>query len=219
MQNIKEIKVTDYKGNVSIVKIKFVDKPEKLARPKKEFMVVLTDTGCLKKIEVTKFRSTGEDSKNIKVQVGQKVTLVTNKGNMYKVMVKDIATCMPAAAGTPIKSIRPEIGDDEKVLAIYDDNVSMPYIYFVTKSGLGKCGKVKDVVGLSKKVGATVCGLKVDGDEIMAIKLIDDKSKIEIVTNKRKETIVAGKPQGRSSSGKKVISLKKGEEIIEVHSV
>ena len=196
-----------------------VDKPEKLARPKKEFMVVLTDTGCLKKIEVTKFRSTGEDSKNIKVQVGQKVTLVTNKGNMYKVMVKDIATCMPAAAGTPIKSIRPEIGDDEKVLAIYDDNVSMPYIYFVTKSGLGKCGKVKDVVGLSKKVGATVCGLKVDGDEIMAIKLIDDKSKIEIVTNKRKETIVAGKPQGRSSSGKKVISLKKGEEIIEVHSV
>ena len=196
-----------------------VDKPEKLARPKKEFMVVLTDAGTLKKIEVTKFRSTGEDSKNIKVQVGQKVTLVTNKGNMYKVMVKDIATCMPAAAGTPIKSIRPEIGDDEKVLAIYDEGVTAPYIYFVTKAGMGKCGKVKDVVGLSKKIGTTVCGLKIADDEIIAIKLLTDKNKIELITNKRKEVIEPGKPQGRGSSGKKIINLKKDETIVEVHSI
>ena len=196
-----------------------VDKPAKLARPKKEFMVVLTDTGALKRIEVTKFRATGEDNKNIKVQGNQKVTLVTNKGNMYKVMSNQINLCMPAAAGTPIKDIRPEISDDEKVLAIYDEAVTMPYIYFVTKNGLGKCGKVKDVVGLSKKVGAVVCGLKSDDDEIIAIKLLDDKNKVEIITDKRKEVIVPGKAQGRSSSGKKVINLKKGEEIIEVHSV
>ena len=196
-----------------------VDKPEKLARPKKEFFVVLTDAGALKRIEASKFRSTGEDSKNIKVQGNQKVTLVTNKGNMYKVMSNAIDKCMPAAAGNPIAELRPEIHDDERVIAIYDEDVIMPYIYFVTKNGLGKCGKVKDVVGLSKKVGATVCGLKVADDEIIAIKLLNEKSKIEIITNKRKETIEPGKPQGRSSSGKKVISLKKGEEIIEVHSV
>ena len=196
-----------------------VDKPEKLARPKKEFFVVLTDAGTLKRIEVTKFRSTGEDSKNIKVQGNQKVTLVTDKGNMYKVMSNQISICLPAAAGTPIKDLRPEIRSDEKVLAIYDESVTAPYIYFVTQNGIGKCGKVKDVVGLSKKIGATVCGLKSDDDKIIAIKLLNDKNKIEIITNKRKEVIEPGKAQGRGSAGKKVISLKKGETITEVHSI
>ena len=195
-----------------------IEKPAKL-KVKKEFMIVLTDTGCLKRIEVTKFRSTGEDSKNIKVAGNQKITMVTNKGTMYKILSNKINVCMPAAAGTPITDIRPEIPSDEKVLAIYDESVSAPFIYFVTKNGLGKCGKVKDVVGLSKQVGATVCGLKDPNDEIIAVKLLDEKSKIEIITNKRKETIDPGKAQGRNSSGKKVINLKKDEEIIEVHSV
>ena len=112
-----------------------------------------------------------------------------------------------------------KISKDEKVLAIYDEGVTAPYIYFVTKAGMGKCGKVKDVVGLSKKVGATVCGLKIAGDEIIAIKLLTDKNKIELITNKRKEVVEPGKPQGRGSSGKKIINLKKDETIVEVHSI
>lgn len=194
-----------------------VEKPTTL-RVKKEFMVVLTESNTLKRIEVTKFRPTNEDNKNIKVQGNQKVTLVSNTGMMYKVMSNQIDKCMPAAAGNSIYDLVPN-ATGQNILAIYDENVTMPYIYFVTKNGYGKCGKVKDVVGLSKKIGAVVCGLKSDDDEIIAVKLLNEKNKIEIVTNKRKEVIEPGKAQGRGSAGKRIIALKKGEEILEVHSV
>ena len=194
-----------------------VDKPTKL-KVKKEFMVVLTETNSLKRIEVTKFRATDEDNKNIKVQGNQKVTLVSNKGNMYKVYSNQIDKCLPTASGTPIKDIRPEIGD-ETILAIYDAEVSIPYIYFVTKNGLGKMGEVKNTLNLSKTVGATICGLKDADDEIIAVKLLDTGHKIEITTNQRKEIIEPGKPQGRGAAGKKIIYLKKDEVITEVHSI
>ena len=194
-----------------------VEKPTKL-KVKKEFFVVLTDTNCLKRIEAIKFRATDEDSKNFKVQGNQKVTLVSNKGQMYKVWSNSVDKCMPAATGTPIKDIRPEI-NNEKILAIYSEDVDLPYIYFVTKKGYGKMGDVKGTLKLSKQAGTTVCGLKEDDDEIFAVKLLSEGQKIEIITNQRKEVIEPGKPQGRGAGGKKVIGLKKGEEIIEVHSV
>lgn len=194
-----------------------VEKPKTL-KPKKEFMVVLTDTNCLKRIEVSKFRTTDEDNKNIKVQGNQKVTLVSNKGQMYKVWSNQIDKCLPASSGTPIIDIRPEICD-EHIIAIYSEDVDIPYIYFVTKNGLGKLGEVKSTLKLSKIIGTIVCGLKSEDDEIIAVKLLDTGHKIEITTNMRKEVITPEKPQGRGSSGKKVIYLKKGEEITEVHSI
>lgn len=194
-----------------------VEKPKKL-KPKKEFMVILTSENCLKRVDVIKFRQTEEDEKNIKVQGNQKITLVTNKGNMYKILSNKIDICLPTASGVNINLIKPEIGD-EKVIAIYSEDVNMPYIYFITKNGLGKTGDVNNTIKISKSSGATVCGLKSDDDEIIAIKLLKENEKIEITTNMRKEIIEPGKPQGRNASGKKIIYLKKDEQIIEVHSV
>lgn len=200
------------------------DKPARLAKPqqlkpKKEFMVVLTSENCLKRVEVVKFRATDEDEKNIKVQGNQKIILVSNKGNMYKVWTNQIDKCLPTASGTDIKSIRPEI-NDEKIIAIYTEDITHPYVYFVTKNGLGKMSEVKSSLLISKVIGATVCGLKSDDDEVISIKLLDTNDKIEITTSTgRKETITPDKPQGRGSAGKKVIGLKKDETITEVHSV
>ena len=80
-------------------------------------------------------------------------------------------------------------------------------------------GEVRNTLNLSKKIGATICGLKNDDDEIQFVKLIHENEKIEITTNLRKEIIEPGKPQGRGAAGKKIISLKKDEEITEVHSI
>lgn len=194
-----------------------IAKPKQL-KPKKEFMVVLTSENCLKRVDIMKFRQTDEDEKNIKVQGNQKVVLVSNKGQMYKVMSNQIDKCMPTASGTLISDIRPEI-NDEKIIAIYSEDVDVSYIYFITKQGYGKLSEVKNTLKLSKAIGTVVCGLKADDDEIIAIKLLHPDEKIEITTNTRKEVIDPGKPQGRGAAGKKVILLKKGEEITEVHSV
>lgn len=195
-----------------------VEKPESLKRPKKEFMVVLTNTNCLKRIEVAKFRQTDEDNKCIKVQGNQKVVLVSNKGIMYKVFSNAIDKCLPNASGTPIPSIRTLQNENEQIIAIYSENVDLPYIYFLTKNGLGKKCDVSTTLNISKTSGAVVCGFKSDDDEIMAVKLLNDGDKIEVITNQRTEVIEPGNIQGRGAAGKKVIYLKKDEVITEVHS-
>lgn len=194
-----------------------IQKPTQL-KPKKEFMIVLTSENCLKRIDVMKFRQTDEDEKTIKVQGNNRFVVVSNKGNMYKLWPNNIDKCLPTASGTPIKDIKPEIGD-EQIIAIYTEDIEIPYVYFVTKEGYGKLGEVKSSLLISKNNGATVCGLKSDADEIIAVKLLNANEKISITTNQRTEVIEPGKPQGRGAAGKKVISLKKDEVITEVHSV
>ena len=194
-----------------------VDRPT-VARQKKEFFIVLTDNNCLKRIEPRNFRSTDEDSKNIKVEGNQKILLVSNKGMMYKVPTNQIDLCMPAASGTPIADLRPEIGD-EKILAIYDNSVDLPYIFFVTKEGNGKCGMTDKYLPISKDVGATFCSMKTDTDEIIAIKLLNEDEEIEVTTNQRTVRIEKGIPQGRNGSGRNILRLRRNEEITGVKSV
>jgi DNA gyrase subunit A len=196
-----------------------VTKP-KVAKPKKIFKVVLTEAQTLKRVDPTKFRSTDEDSKFITVEGNQYVTMVTNLGNMYKIKSNTIDVVMPAASGNNISDLRPEIGKNEKVIAIYSEDVDLPYIYFVTKTGVGKKMPVDNCLKISKAIGTTVCGLKVAGDEVIAVKLLKEDENIEITTNQRTVTIDAvgqNVQAGRSASGKVVLKLKKGEQITEVH--
>lgn len=194
-----------------------IEKPKQL-KPKKEFMIVLTSENCLKRIDVVKFRQTEEDSKSIKVSGNQKIILVSNKGQMYKIFSNQIDKCLPTASGTSIASLRPEI-NDEKIMAIYSEDIELPYVYFITKNGLGKRCETKKSLLISKTVGATVCSFKSDDDELIAIKLLNDEDKIEITTNLRKEVITPDKVQARGGAGKKIIYLKKDEKILEVHSI
>lgn len=195
-----------------------IEKPKQL-KPKKESMIVLTSKNCLKRIDVMKFRQTAEDEKNIKVQGNNRFIVVSNKGNMYKIWPNQIDKCLPTASGTPIKDIKPEVGN-EKIIAIYSEDVDIPYVYFVTKNGFGKLGEVKSTLKASKNNGIIVCGFKSDDDEIINIKLLKEGEKIEITTNTgRKEIIIPDKPQGRGSSGKRIIHLKQDETITEVHSI
>ncbi len=214
----RKTEVTDVVVDTETNKPARISKPDQL-KPKKEFMIVLTSENCLKRIDVMKFRQTSEDEKNIKVQGNQKVVLVSNRGQMYKVASNQIDKCLPAASGTPIVDIRPEIGD-EKIIAIYSEDVDLPFIYFLTKEGIGKLGDVKSTLKLSKTIGTIICDMKTETDEIISIKLLNAGEKIEITTNQRTEVVDPGsKAQCRWAAGKKVIALKKGEEITEVHSV
>ena len=214
----RKTEVTDVVVDAETNKPAKISKPDQL-KPKKEFMIVLTSENCLKRVDVMKFRQTSEDEKNIKVQGNQKVVLVSNRGQMYKVASNQIDKCLPAASGTPIVDIRPEIGD-EKIIAIYSEDVDLPFIYFLTKEGIGKLGDVKSTLKLSKTIGTIICDMKTETDEIISIKLLNAGEKIEITTNQRTEVVDPGsKAQCRWAAGKKVIALKKGEEITEVHSV
>lgn len=215
----RKTELIDATSNVDTEKSTRIAKPAQL-KPKKEFMIVLTSENRLKRVDVMKFRQTEEDEKNIKVQGNEKVVLVSNKGMMYKVWSNSIDKCLPTASGTDINILRPEMSADEKIIAIYSDDVEIPYIYFITKEGLGKMSETKTTIRVSKTVGTIICGFKSDTDELVSVKLINKDEKIEITTNTgRKEIVCPDKAQGRGAAGKKVINLKDNEYITEVHSI
>ena len=195
-----------------------VEKPKTL-KPKKEFMVIFSNEGNIKRVEVSRYRAAVDEKVAFKVVGNQDITIITNKGKMYKILSNTIDLCLPAAAGQNIKDLRPEIEKDEKVLMIYSPDTSEPYMYFVTKFGLGKTLDTKQAINLSKRVGATVCGLKLDGDEVIFVSTITEGQNIEITTNMKTEVITPDGPQGRGGSGKRIISLRKKEEITGVKVV
>lgn len=195
-----------------------IKKPEKL-KAKKEFMIILTEANCLKKIEISKYRKTSEDEKAIKITQGDKITLVSNKGIMYKINSNKIDKCLPNAAGTQINSIIKL--DNERIINIYSKELNLPYIFFITKQGYCKKCEVNSSIGISKSIGATVMKIKAENDELFASKLVKDSNTIEIKTNlDTKQINVADcKASGRNSAGSKLLKLKKNEIIEEVHSL
>ena len=91
----------------------------------------------------------------------------------------------------------------------------------MTKCGLGKKAPI-DVIKISKQVGATVCGLKTEGDEVIAVKLLNENENIEVTTNQRTEildVVNQNVQAGRNANGKVMIRLKKDETITEIHSI
>jgi len=188
------------------------DKPAKL-KPSKEWAIVLTSENTLKRIDIAKFKQTDEDEKMLKISGNQKITMISNAGKMYKVYSNKIDKCLPTAAGTNISEIRPEIGD-EHIVKIYSEDVTLPYIYFITKNGLGKMCEVQSTLNLSKSSGTIVCGFKSDDDEVIDIKLLDKNQSFEITTNKRVENITPDRVYGRGAAGKKIIYLGADEKII-----
>lgn len=195
-----------------------IKKPEKL-KAKKEFMIILTETNCLKKIEISKYRKTSEDEKAIKITQGDKITLVSNKGIMYKINSNKIDKCLPNAAGTQINSIIKL--DNERIINIYSKELNLPYIFFITKQGYCKKCEVNSSIGISKSIGATVMKIKAENDELFASKLVKDSNTIEIKTNLdiKQINVADCKASGRNSAGSKLFKLKKNEIIEEVHSL
>ena len=193
-----------------------VDKPT-AARQKKEFIIALTKDNSLRRIEPRNFRSTDEVS-SVKIEGTQKIMLISDQGTMYKVPTNKIDLCMPNAVGNSIADIRPEI-NDEKIIGLYDGNENAPYMFFVTKDGYGKNMDLDKALNISKDIGVTVCGLKSEGDTVIAIKLLQENEKIELVTNQRKYVVEKGLTQGRNGCGRKIIPLRKGEHILDVNVI
>lgn len=199
------------------IKVK-TDKPASM-RQKKEFMIVLTDSNTLKKIEILKYKKNSADEKSVKLQQGDKITLISNRGIMYKLGINKIEKCLPNAAGDEISSLV-SLEDNEKIIQIYGGDIIQPYIFFITKHGYGKKCEVNSTLNISKNSGAVIMKLKKDDDELISCKLVDDNNYIDIITDKGKKTIAVkdNRVAGRTAGGAVIIKLKKNEDIQEVHS-
>ena len=199
--------------------IEFVE-PEKC-------VVVLTESGLVKRVPTASFRSQRRNGKGVKTQddITQAVIrtntidslmIFTDKGKMYRLLVNDVPVGTNTTQGQSIKSLVAMDADENPsvIYSIYRDTDAQ-YVLFTTKNGLVKKTALDEYVKTKKKTGMAAISLK-EGDELVSVNLIKDES-IIIVTSDGMMIRFNSNEIGATSrvtAGVKGITLNPGDTIV-----
>ena len=214
-----EITQVNLKATKEEKEIEFVD-PEKC-------VVVLTESGLVKRVPITSFRTQKRNGVGVKTQDDitsmvirtntiDSLMIFTNKGKMYRLLVNDIPVGNNSAKGQPIKSLV-EMENDEipsVIYSIYRDT-DAKYVLFTTKNGLVKKTSLDEYVKTKKKSGVAAITIK-DDDELISVNLIKDEP-IVIITKNGSAIQFNSMEIGatsRTTSGVKGINLADGDSVI-----
>lgn len=192
-----------------------------------DVVVMMSQTGDVKRIPKTSFRTQHRNGKgvkseddailaSIKTNTIDNLLIFTNKGKMYKILVDKLPIGTNASKGQNIATLI-SIEPEEKVIAVasLDRQTDADYVVFITKQGLVKKSLLSEYTSIKKSTGT------------QAIKLKDDDSIANVLFMKEEELILVTKqgmtirfttsdiaPIGRVTSGVKGIKLNDGDEVL-----
>ena len=169
--------------NVSVEKeekeIEFVE-PEKC-------VVVLTESGLVKRIPAASFKTQRRNGKGVKTQDDitsmvirtntiDSLMIFTNKGKMYRLLVNDIPEGTNVSKGQSIKSlITMDINEQPTVIySIYRDT-DAKFVLFTTKNGVVKKTPLDEYIKTQKRTGIAAINIRED-DELVSVNLIKDEN-------------------------------------------
>lgn len=189
-------------------------------------VVVMTESGTIKRIPQTSFRNQKRNTKGVKTQEDitksvirtntvDSLMIFTNLGNMYRLLVDNIPTGTNTSKGTPISSLI-EMKPNEKATVIYSiyKDTDAKYIMFITKQGIAKKSALDEYTKTKKKSGILAINLR-EGDEIAAAFLVKDEDVI-ITTELGMSIHISSLEIGatsRATVGIKGITLKDGDSV------
>ena len=166
--------------------IEFVE-PEKC-------VVVLTESGCVKRIPATSFRTQKRNGKGVKTQDDitsmvlrtntiDSLMIFTDQGRMYRLLVNDIPVGTNVSVGQGIKSLVAMETDENPAIiySIYRDT-DAKYVFFTTKNGIVKKTSLEEYVNTKKKTGITAISLR-EGDSLASVCLVKDEDMIMLTKN------------------------------------
>ena len=166
--------------------IEFVE-PEKC-------VVVLTDSGCIKRIPATSFRTQKRNGKGVKTQDDittmvlrtntiDSLMVFTDQGRMYRLLVNDIPVGTNVSQGQSVKSlIAMETDENPAVIySIYRDT-DAKYVFFTTKNGTVKKTALEEYVNTKKKTGIAAINLR-EGDSLASVCLVKDEDMVLLTKN------------------------------------
>ena len=199
--------------------IEFVE-PEKCA-------VVLTESGLIKRIPSSSFRTQHRNGKGIKTQDDitsmiirtntiDSLMIFSDKGKMYRLLVNDIPVGTNVSKGQSVKSlIEMEVNENPSVIySIYRDT-DAKYVLFTTKNGVVKKTFIDEYINTKKKSGISAITLRED-DELVSVNLIKDEDLI-LITEKGMAIKFSSTEIGASSRttiGVKGITLNKEDYVV-----
>ena len=190
-------------------------------------IVVLTESGYIKRMPTASFRAQRRNTKGVKTQDDitsmlirtntiDSLMIFSNKGKMYRLLVDDVPVGNNTTKGTAIKGLV-EMGTDEQPTVIYSiyRDTDAKYVIFVTKNGIIKKTSLDEYTKTKKKSGIAAITLK-ENDELCSVFLAKDED--TIITTKDgfsiridSKTVV---PSGRITMGTKGITLREGDYAI-----
>ena len=169
-----------------------------------DVVVVLTQTGEVKRIPKTSFRTQRRNGVGVKTEDDAILSMIrtntidnllvfTNVGKMYKILVDKLPIGTNASKGQQIATLI-QMDNNEKVIAAtsLDRDTDAQYVVFVTKQGLIKKTALEEYTSIKKSTGT------------QAIKLKEEDSIIDILFMKEEDIILFTK-QGMAISLEQVI--------------
>ena len=205
------------------------DKEEKevVNVPPEKCVVVLTESGAVKRIPATTFKTQHRAGKGVKTQdditswiirtnTVDSLMIFTNLGKMYRLLVDNIPVGTNTSKGTPVKAlVEMEAGENvQTIYSIYRDTDAQ-YVLFVTKNGLVKKTALAEYIGTKKAKGLGAITLK-DNDGLAAVSLVKDEQVILITRNGRCIRFNTNEisTTSRLTAGVKGIGLDDDDEVI-----
>jgi DNA gyrase subunit A len=199
--------------------IEFVE-PEKC-------VVVLTESGNIKRIPTASYRTQKRNGKGIKTQDDitsmilrtntiDSLMVFTDKGKMYRLLVNDIPVGTNASQGQSVKSLVNMEADESPAIiySIYRDT-DAKYVFFTTKNGIVKKTALDEYINTKKKSGVAAINLRED-DSLASVCLVKDEDMILLTKNGmgiRFSSLDVG-TTSRATVGVKGMAFKDDDEII-----
>ena len=192
-----------------------------------DVVVMLSQTGDIKRIPKASFRTQRKGGKGvktaddavmatIKTNTIDALLLFTNKGKMYRIIVDNIPVGTNVSKGSNVSTLI-NLENDEKVIAITNlaRGNENKYVVFITKNGLFKKTSIEEYTKTKRSTGIAAINLK-DGDSIANIELMNDEDMI-IITKKGYSIHFETKDIaaiGRVTAGVKAIKLADDDEVL-----
>lgn len=192
-----------------------------------DVVVILTQTGNIKRIPATNFKTQRKNGKGVKskddvvmsaisTNTIDNLLIFTQKGKMFKIIVDEIPAGTNASKGANVNTIINMESDDE-VIAITSlaRSSSAKYVVFFTKQGLMKKTLLEEYTKVKRSTG--IAAIKInDGDSIANVEFLNEEDVLVITKNGMSihfETKSVN-PIGRVAAGVKSIKLSDGDEVV-----
>jgi len=190
-------------------------------------VVVLTESGNIKRVPTSSFRTQKRNGKGVKTQDDitnmvlrtntiDSLMIFTDKGKMYRLLVNDIPVGTNVSQGQSVKSlVNMEINENPVfIYSIYRDT-DAKYVFFTTKKGIVKKTSLEEYVGTKKKSGVVAINLR-ENDEIASVCLVKDEPMIlltKLGMGIKFNSLDVG-ATSRATIGVKGINIKEDDEVV-----
>jgi len=214
----------------------FSEIKEKDLVEKKDVIVMLTNSGYVKRMDVSAYKEqrrggTGVTGTDLKEEDFVKTLLTcsthdyllffTSRGRVYWLKANDVPDASRQSKGRSIANLL-NLRDEQIVNLKNVDDFGESYLMFATRLGIVKKLPLKDLAK-PRSTGVRVMNLPIDGSDVLInVREVNEKQEVLLVTKKGQAIRFNSndvRSMGRASYGVKGAELGKGDEIVALESV